>query len=47
MLDPLRQRSPGALDQASMFVDELARVSSLWDEQWVHTLQEVQVRSAH
>ena len=43
VLEPVQQRNPEVLDQARMFVEELARVASLWDEQWVHTLQEVQV----
>lgn len=45
VIEPLRQRKPEVLNEAHMFVEEMARVSSLWDEQWMHSLQEVQVRT--
>jgi hypothetical protein len=45
VIEPLRQRKPEVLDEAHMFVEEMARVASLWDEQWMHSLQEVQVRT--
>ncbi|BDA50909.1 probable serine/threonine-protein kinase SMG1 at C-terminar half [Coccomyxa sp. Obi] len=42
VLEAFREQQPEALDGARMFVEELARVASLWNEQWMHTLQEVQ-----
>lgn len=45
VIEPLRQRKPEVLNEAHMFVEEMARVASLWDEQWMHSLQEVQVRT--
>ncbi len=43
VLEAFKQLQPEALDGARMFVEELERVASLWNEQWMHTLQEVQV----
>ncbi len=43
MIEAFRQQQPAALLEARMFVEELARIASLWNEQWLHTLQEVQV----
>ncbi|CAL8462813.1 g2346 [Coccomyxa elongata] len=42
VLEAFKQLQPEALDGARMFVEELARVASQWNEQWMHTLQEVQ-----
>jgi hypothetical protein len=43
VLAAFQSRIPAGMEQAGLFLEELTRIASLWDEQWLHTLQEVQV----
>jgi hypothetical protein len=38
-------RQPQGLAQARMLAAELARVATLWEEQWAAALQDAQVRA--
>ena len=45
MLRSFSGRQPHGMEQARMLAAEMARVATLWEEQWVATLQDAQVRA--
>ena len=44
MLAAFRRQHPAGLEQARVFVAEMARLASLWEEEALAALQEAQVR---